>query len=95
MNMQIMIILSILGFTSCAHRTIHEECTMDETWKRYGTLDRCYDEKMAEREAETEFWMGVNQGMSQPAPEIVPAYRSSTTRCSSFGNQTSCRSSGF
>lgn len=45
------IILTItigITFTGCA--TLHEQCTKDDEWKRYGTYKQCIAEKGAEEE---------------------------------------------
>ncbi len=34
-------LLLVLIGSGCAHKTLHERCTQNEEWKRYGSLAEC------------------------------------------------------
>lgn len=92
-----LILTLLLSFSSCAGflRTTHEYCT--DYWQRYGSYDRCYAEKSAERRqnAEDIRQSQANYSANMQALTYQSMQRRREVKCESnqYGNTvyTNCR----
>lgn len=56
MKISILLTVTSLLTSACAHKTVHEKCSDYETLSRYGSYDQCYQEISADRARFQQAW---------------------------------------
>jgi hypothetical protein len=56
MKRVVLILMAGLMFNGCAHKTIHEQCSDEDTASHYRDYDQCYSELSAKREHKRQAW---------------------------------------